>query len=279
MHWLRWSVSCGRFVGQAAVIRKLWTGCSSSHRTFSRFNGQEALRRDLAAWLCFEGMSYGLFPNKQGQTYVEIGVVPHLNPKQLLAAADLVTADRHWEGKGQKSPEATARQARAQMADVYLALTGWVLLSLYFVSAISPARSCGQLCCCWEENSRFHSLSQISAWLRKHGAIQIEPINHLDWLLHFLQAAKALININCWRFLTLLEKFSRLLVEQKLTRTQGMCWSPKAEEWRGPQGTEPQPSVHKPPRDSWCAGRERNVNSQKGKEKQPRESCGGIGGQ
>lgn len=103
--------------------------------------------------------------------------------------------------------------------------------------------------------------SQISTWLRKHGTMQIRPINHLDWLLRFTQAAKALININCWRFLTLLEKFSRLLVEQKLTRTQNTCWSPKAEEWGGPHGTELQPSVHKPPRDSWCAGRERKVNS------------------
>lgn len=102
LYWLRWSVSCGRFVGQAAAIRKLWTGCSSSHRTFSRFNGQEALRRNLAAWLCFEGMSYGLFPNKQGQTYVEIEVVPHLNPKQLLAAADLASAD---QGRGREGPE------------------------------------------------------------------------------------------------------------------------------------------------------------------------------
>lgn len=94
--------------------------------------------------------------------------------------------------------------------------------------------------------------SQISTWLRKHGAMQIGPINHLDWPSHFLQAAKAVINIDCWRFPTLLEKLSRLLVEQKLTRTQCRCWSPKAEEWRGPQGTEPQPSMQKPPRDSWC---------------------------
>lgn len=94
--------------------------------------------------------------------------------------------------------------------------------------------------------------SQISTWLRKHRAIQIGFINHLGWLLHFLQAAKSLININCWRFLTLLEKFPSSLVEQKLTRTQCTSWSPKAEKWRGPQGTEQQPSVHKPPRDSWC---------------------------
>ena len=107
----------------------------------------------------------------------------------------------------------------------------------------------------------FINSSQISTWLRKHRAMQIRPISHLDWLSHFIQAAKTLININCWRFLALLEKFSRLLVEQKLTRTQCIWWSPKAEEWRGPQGTEPQPSVHKPPRDSWCAGRERKVKS------------------
>lgn len=43
------------------------------------------------------------------------------------------------------------------MADVYLALAGLVLLRLYFVSAINPARSCGQPCCCSEEISRFHS--------------------------------------------------------------------------------------------------------------------------
>lgn len=43
------------------------------------------------------------------------------------------------------------------MADVYLAVTSLVLLCLYFVSAINPARSCGWLCCCSEENSRFHS--------------------------------------------------------------------------------------------------------------------------
>ena len=94
-----------------------------------------------------------------------------------------------------------------------------------------------------------------------------------------MQAAKTLININCRRFLILLEKFSRFLVEQELSRTQCIHWSPRAEEWGGPQGTEPQPSVHKPPRDSWCAGRERKANSQKGWKKQPRELHGGIGGQ
>lgn len=107
--------------------------------------------------------------------------------------------------------------------------------------------------------------SQISTWLRKHRAIQIGSINHLGWLLHFLQAAKASININCWRFLTLLEKFSSLLVEQKLTRMQCTFWSPKAEKWRGLQGTELQPNVHKPPRDSWCAETEGNRSSYKGR--------------
>lgn len=48
----------------------------------------EALHRNLAAWLCFEGMSYGLFPNKQGQTYLKIGTVPELSPEQLLAVGE-----------------------------------------------------------------------------------------------------------------------------------------------------------------------------------------------
>lgn len=67
--------------------------------------------------------------------------------------------------------------------------------------------------------SFIHS-SQTPTWPRKHGAKQIR----LGWLSHFLQAAKALINNNCRSFLTLLEKFSRFLVEQKLTGTQGRCW-------------------------------------------------------
>lgn len=110
--------------------------------------------------------------------------------------------------------------------------------------------------------------SQISTWQRKRGVMQIGPINHLGWLSHVLQAAKALININCWRFPASLEKFSRL------TRIQYIFWSLKAEEWIGPQGTELQPSAHKPP--SWCAGRERKVNSLEGWKKQPRELHGGI---
>lgn len=43
------------------------------------------------------------------------------------------------------------------MADVSLALMGLVLLCLYSVSAINPARSCGRPCCRSEENSTFHS--------------------------------------------------------------------------------------------------------------------------
>lgn len=81
-----------------------------------------------------------------------------LNKSSLLL--NIALADQRWEGKGQQSLKATAvqaRQARTQMADVYLALTGLVLLCLYFVSAINPARSCSQLCCCSEENSRLHS--------------------------------------------------------------------------------------------------------------------------
>lgn len=81
-----------------------------------------------------------------------------LNNSLLLLTMAL--ADWHWEGKGQQSPEVTAvqaRQAQTQMADVYLAVTSLLLLCLYFVSAINPARSCGWLCCCSEENSRFHS--------------------------------------------------------------------------------------------------------------------------
>lgn len=85
----------------------------------------------------------------------------------------------------------------------------------------------------------------------------------------FLTGSKSLNNINCRSFLTLLEKFSRFLVEQKLTGTQCRCWSPKAEEWRGPQGSEPQPSVHKPPGYSWCAGRRRKGITKKAGKSSP----------
>lgn len=75
----------------------------------------------------------------------------------LILTTDL--SDRGWEGKDQQSPAATAVQDRpgTQMADVTLAHTGLVLLCLYFVSAINPARSCGRPCCRSEENSRFYS--------------------------------------------------------------------------------------------------------------------------
>lgn len=96
-----------------------------------------------------------------------------------------------------------------------------VLLCLWFVLA----RSCDRPRCCSERITDFIHSSQISTWPRKHRAKQITVINHLDWLSHFLQAAKALININCRGFLTLLERFSRFLVEQKLTGTQSRCWS------------------------------------------------------
>lgn len=81
-------------------------------------------------------------------------------PNNSLLLLVMALADRRWEGKGQKSLEATAvqaRQARAQMADVCLALTGLVLRCHYFVSAINPARSCDRPRSRSEENSRFHS--------------------------------------------------------------------------------------------------------------------------
>lgn len=85
-----------------------------------------------------------------------------------------------------------ARQAWAQMADVYLAPTSLTLPCLYFVSAINTARSCAQSCCCSEVNSRFHSSKPNLNLARKARSNADQAYQSLQLASTFLAGSKSL---------------------------------------------------------------------------------------